>query len=213
MASINLVKKTGILLEKSKSLKLEKDKKLLQKICVGVNWGQITKKAFLGLVNTSELVDLDVSVAFYDYDHKLIDIVYYKKLESNDHAVRHSGDDRLGDLADDEIDNEVITVDINMINKKTHSIVFFLNSHSKQDFSAIPYTKIRIFEGTPKDVMDVFTTFNLSSDQAFKHKTSMVMGKLSPNTDGHWHFTAIGQATEAKDIQQTIDIIAANYLN
>ncbi len=213
MASINLLKKTGISLSKGNSVALAKDNTLLQKICVGVNWGQINKKSFFGMISTSDLVDLDVSVAFYGFDNKLIDIVYYKKLESNDHSVKHSGDDRIGDLTDDDVDNEVITVDLNMVNRNTKFIVFLLNSHSKQDFSAIPYTKIRIFEGSPKEVMNVFTTFNLSSDLSFKGKISMIMGRLTLNEDSRWQFSAIGEPTDGEDIKQTVDIVAKQYLN
>jgi len=66
---------------------------------VGVNWGQINKKYFFGLISISNLVDLDVNVAFYGFDKKLVDMVYYEKLESSDRSVNHSRDDRVSDMA------------------------------------------------------------------------------------------------------------------
>ncbi len=212
MSAINLNKKTGINLSKGSSIKLEKESRALQKICVGVNWGQITKKSFFGMINDKVQVDLDASVAFYGFDKKLIDLVYYKKLESNDHAVRHSGDDRAGDLDDDDMDNEVITVDLNMVSRSTKHIIFFLNSYLKQDFSTIPYSKIRIFEGTPKEIMSVFATFNLSAEEAFKGKISMVMGILYRDDKDQWQFGAIGDPTQGVDVKETVEIIAEKYL-
>lgn len=66
---------------------------------MGVNWGQINKKYFFGLISISNLVDLDVNVAFYGFDKKLVDMVYYEKLESSDRSVNHSRDDRVSDMA------------------------------------------------------------------------------------------------------------------
>lgn len=212
MSGINLNKKIGINLSKGSSIKLEKEGRALQKVCVGVNWGRINKKSFFGLINDSTQVDLDASVAFFGYDKKLVDIVYYKKLESSDYSVRHSGDDRVGDATADDYDNEVITVDLAMVNRNVKYVAFFLNSYLKQDFATIPYSKIRVFEGTPRDVLSVFATFNLSSEVAFRGKISMVMGAFVRDDNGQWQFKAIGEATEGSDIQSTVDIISEKYL-
>lgn len=184
----------------------------LETICIGLNWGVIDSSTFFGLIPTKESVDLDSSVAIFDKDKMLLDQVYYGKLASHDGAIMHSGDDSEGDkFGDDGIDNEVIVVDLNKISEKTEQIVFFLNSFRGQDFGDIPYSKIRIYEGTPTSVNTVFATFNLSSEEDYKGKVSMIMGKLFRD-DGCWKFTTIGEALESKRIPGTIQIIQEQFL-
>ena len=203
----------GINLQKGSVVDLQKvNGEKLKTICIGLNWGAIEKKIFFGLIPSKESVDLDSSVAIFD-DHKmLLDQVYYGKLGSHDDAIKHSGDDSEGDrFGDDGVDNEVIVVDLEKIGKKTEQIVFFLNSFRGQDFGDIPYSKIRIYEGTPSTVNTVFATFNLSAEQDYKGKVSMVMGKLF-REDGYWKFKTIGEALESKRIPGTIQIIQESFL-
>ena len=210
--AISLNKKTGINLKKGSSIKLEKQGKLLEHVCVGLNWGAIQKKALFGLINTAEGVDLDGSVSLFDKDRNEIETVYYARLQSSDRAINHSGDDRSGDVgADDGFDNEVIEIDLRKINPEVEQIVFYLNSYNGQDFATIPFSKIRIFEGDKNRVDDVFATFNLSTDPSFAGNVSMILGKLV-RTQNNWKFETIGDAVSSKKIQDTIPLIQSKYL-
>lgn len=63
----------AIRLEKGQRINLEKDNGAkLQSICVGVNWGAIKKKNWLGFT-TTEAVDLDASCAQFDAQGNIID--------------------------------------------------------------------------------------------------------------------------------------------
>ena len=205
-------RKTGIVLTKGSAISLVKAEKPLESVAVGLNWGAIRKKAFFGLVSSDEAVDLDGSVTMFDAEMNQLETVYYHVLRSKDGAVVHSGDDRSGDVGgDDGFDNEVITIDLKKISDKVHTIYIYLNSYSQIHFGEIPFTKIRVFEGTSKHVENVLATFNLGSEPAFNNKVSMVMGKLEKD-NGNWKFTAIGQAIPAKDIAQTIDFLKVNKI-
>jgi tellurium resistance protein TerZ len=114
--SVSSNKKTGINLSKGNSISLVKDEKLLEKICIGLNWGTIKKKSFLGLLKTTEPVDLDGSVTTFSKENKNLYTVYYQNLSSPDGAIKHSGDDREGDDSVDDLDNEVITIDLKKLN-------------------------------------------------------------------------------------------------
>lgn len=209
---IDINKKTGINLKKGSSISLSKNDAKLQNICVGLNWGCIETKAFFGLMKTKESVDLDGSVAVYDNQNNLIDLIYYGQLASKCGAINHSGDDRVGDEnGDDGYDNEVIQISLPKINPAAHQIIFFLTSFKGQDFATIPFSKIRIFEGNTKEVKDVVATFNLSSESQFQHKVSMVMGKLVKG-ETEWSFLTIGEATSGKDIDETLKIVKEKYL-
>ena len=203
--AINLQKGQRINLEKSNGAKL-------QNICVGINWGAIEKKGFLGLSKTKEAVDLDASCALFDDKKQTIDIVYYGNLKSKDGSVKHSGDDLTGDMGgDDGLDNEVITLDFSRLNPAVTYVAFVLNSFRGHDFGTIPFASIRIYEGTPKQVTEVFATYNIAHGAGFAGHVSMVMGVFYKR-NGEWKFNAIGEPTKDKKLQETVDTVMRNYL-
>ena len=175
----------AIRLEKGQRINLEKDNGAkLQSICVGVNWGAIKKKNWLGFT-TTEAVDLDASCAQFDAQGNIIDKVWFRHLASNDGAIKHSGDDLTGDMdGDDGLDNEVITVDLHKVNPRTDKIAFVLNSFRGQDFKLIPFASIRIYEGTPTKVREVFATYDIANDTYLYHnkhqlhKFRSIMGRI-----------------------------------
>lgn len=201
--AINLEKGQRINLEKSNGTKL-------QNICVGVNWGAIEKKGLFG--TKKEAVDLDASCAVYDDKKNHIDSVNFKKLQSNDQAIKHSGDDLTGDLnGDDGLDNEVITLDFSKLSPAANHVAFFINSFRGQDFKDIPFASIRIYEGTPKRVNEEFARYDIANDTAFSGKVSMILGVFYKKNDD-WKFSAIGVPTSDKKLEQTIVTIQQNHL-
>lgn len=212
--SIELNKKTGINLKKGSSISLEKAGRKLEQVCFGINWGAIQheEKLFFGLFTDrrQESVDLDGSVVMLDDKGQDIDLVYYRKLRSSDGSVRHSGDDLVGDTQDDDRDNEIIEVDLRRVSLNVHQIVFFLNSYKGQDFASIPYSRVRIFEGNRNNMLSVFATFDLSAEASFAGKVSMVLGRLT-RQDGNWVFSAVGEAIDARKIDDTITDIRKRF--
>jgi tellurium resistance protein TerZ len=199
-------------LKKNSSISLEKNGEELKNVCIGLDWGVIKKKAFFGLLRENEAVDLDGSVTLFDAQKKEKDTVYYRKLVSNDKAIRHSGDDRTGDSSADNKDNEIIYINLEKVAKDVETIVFYLNSFKQQDFSSIPYSKIRIIEGEHHNPNKVFASYDLSGDSSFKGSTSMVMAKMNRVAGNRWTFTAIGEAVAAQDIAGTVKVIKEKYL-
>jgi tellurium resistance protein TerZ len=172
-------------------------------------------------------VDLDLSCVLIDNNNELIDHIYsplYKpdvlakfglgkgKLDTRDYALKHSGDDLEGDKGgDDGLDNEIISVDLSKLNSNVTQIFFFLNNVGKEDFSQIPYAYIRMYEGTPTYVKEIFANYNVSSEAQYKGKTALIMGKLYKR-DGVWKFHAIGDPTDDVFLGQTIHRIIKSYL-
>ncbi len=226
----------GKKLEKGQRINLEKsDGSKLTEFCVGVNWGaiemQVEESGFLGFgkktVTKTVDVDLDLSCILIDNNNKLCDHIYsplYKpdflahygmpqgKLDTNDGALHHSGDDLEGDKGgDDGLDNEIITVDLSKINSNVAQIFFFLNNVGKEDFSQIPYAKIRMYEGTPAKVKSVFASYNVSAERQYAGKRAIIMGKLYKK-DGEWKFHAIGDPAEDNNLCETAARIVKSYL-
>lgn len=207
----------------------------LTHFCVGVNWGaiqmQVEESGMFGLgkrtVNKMVEVDLDLSCVLINHQNELCDYIYSPlynpevlkqfglpagKLTTADHALRHSGDDLSGDKGgDDGLDNEIITVDLGKIDNKISQIFFFLNNVGKEDFSLIPYSKIRMYEGTPTKVNEVFASYNVSADPQYANKKALILGKLYKKGD-EWKFNAIGDPAEDVFLGQTIVRIVKNYL-
>lgn len=207
---MNLIKKSGINLAKGSTISLEKKGRALQQIMVGINWGTIERKLF-GIPMGSSPVDLDSSVAIVS-NKRVVDNVYYRKLKSTDGAVRHSGDDRVGDRnGDDGQDNETIHVNLRFLSPEVDQVVFYLNSFEEQDFETIPYAKIRIIDATDPNALEELATFNVSTDKTYKGFVSMVLGKFVRASSG-WEFKSIGEPIRARDINGCIRDISAAYV-
>lgn len=218
--SISLDKKTGINLSKGSKISLVKNGKRLEHVCIGLNWGAITEhkeSSFFGLFKQehtkSVAVDLDGSASLFASTGEYLETVYYKQLTSQDGAIKHSGDDLVGDRnGDDDLDNEVLQVDLTRINPRVTSIFLYLNSYKGQDFSTIPYAKIRLFEGVADRIDSVIATYNIAAEERFKGFVSMVMAKLVRLEDGGWECVTIGDPVPTRNIQETIYHIQQNYL-
>jgi tellurium resistance protein TerZ len=203
--AINLQKGQRISLEKTNGTKL-------QQVCVGINWGAIVKKGLFGIGSSTVAVDLDASCVVYDANKKLIEVVYFGNLGSKDGSIRHSGDDLTGDTGgDDGLDNEVITVDFSRLTPNGAYVAFVLNSFKGQDFATIPFASIRIYEGTPKRVNEVFAKYDIANGEGFAGHVSMVLGVFYKK-NGEWKFNAIGEPTKDRKLEQTVQTVTQSYL-
>jgi len=218
----------AISLEKGQKISLEKTNgDSLKEFCVGVNWGAIEKSGgFFGFGKKMVNVDLDLSCVLIDSKRDIVDYIYspyYRedllarynlkkgKLTTDDSALKHSGDDRQGDSnGDDELDNEIVVVDLSKLNSRVQEIYFFLNNVGQEDFSQIPYAKLRMYEGTPSKVKEVFASYNVASESKFSGKRALIMGKLV-KIDSKWSFAALGDATEDLFMGETIQRIRKQY--
>jgi tellurium resistance protein TerZ len=201
--AINLQKGQRINLEKTNGTKL-------QSICVGINWGAIEKKGLFG--KTKEAVDLDASCILYDTNKIVSEIIYFGNLKSKNKSVVHSGDDLTGDMdGDDGLDNEVISVDLAKLDPSINYVAFVLNSFRGQDFGTIPFASIRIYEGTPSRVTEVFAKYDIVNGEGFSGHVSMVMGVFYKR-NGEWKFNAIGEPTKDKKLQETVISVTNKYL-
>lgn len=173
-------------------------------------------------------VDLDLSCIMINDKGELCDYIYsplYKedllnqfglskgKLTSLNRAFHHSGDDLEGDKGgDDGLDNEIISVNLSKLPESVSQIFFFLNNCGKEDFSQIPYAKIRMYEGTPTKVKEVFAQYDVACESQYTGKRALIMGKLYKKA-GVWKFHAIGDPTDDVFLGQTIQRIVKSYVN
>lgn len=188
-------------LNKNQSINLTKvASKGLTSLCVGLDWGMITTKEFMGFSSSQESVDLDASIIVYDKDKNILDTVYYGNRTSK--GIEHSGDDTGGDAVNDDSDNEVITCDLTNVDPKATSLMVVLHSFSKQTFGEIPYVRIRVYTGKPNKPTEVLARLDLAQESSFKGKISMIMGCIEKK-DAEWSFRAIGKETNDRSLNDT----------
>ncbi len=215
----------AINLSKGQSINLAKDTaRPANSICVGLNWGVIDKEValevpggFLGLGSKTIHkrvkvdVDLDASCVLLSNTKTILETISYRQLQSKYGCVNHSGDDRQGDTdGDDDLDNEIISVELERLPDEVDQIIFFLNSFKKQDFAEIPHATIRIFEGTPNRVERILAKFDVANQDAFAGKVSMIMGKFK-RLNGDWNFSAIGEPTNDRELDETVQTIVQQF--
>lgn len=193
---------------------------------------KVIKKGRLGFGRKTEkipelkAVDLDLSCIMLDGGKEMVDYIYSPmytkewlagyhlpkgKLFSKDRALNHSGDDLQGDAGgDDGLDNEIITVNLSRVRNNIREIFFFLNNVGSEDFSQIPYASIRMYEGTPQRVENVYAIYDVAAIPQYKGKRALVMGKLYRSRE-QWRFAAIGDAFEDRNLCETIARIIHTY--
>ena len=201
-------------------------------IPTGRTFTKVIKKGRLGFGRKTEkipelkAVDLDLSCIMLDGGKEMVDYIYSPmytkewlagyhlpkgKLFSKDGALNHSGDDLQGDAdGDDGLDNEIITVNLSRVRNNIREIFFFLNNVGPEDFSQIPYASIRMYEGTPQRVDNVYAIYDVAAIPQYKDKRALVMGKLYRSRE-QWRFAAIGDAFEDRNLCETIARIIHTY--
>ena len=206
----NILKNNNINLKKGQKIDLKKsDNRDLSSFCVGANWGAIKSTSFLGKIKNIP-VDLDLSVATFDHNNQVLDVVYFGKLSSQ--GILHYGDDLVGDTdGDDGFDNEIININLKQLPHNASQVVFILNSYQQQDFATVPFASIRLYEGNEKHVKKVFASYNIASEEKYAGHVSMVLGKLYQN-ENKWEFKALGEPTTDTKLQDTILTIQKNFL-
>ncbi|MBM7034769.1 TerD family protein [Vibrio ulleungensis] len=200
--AISLVKGQKISLEKS-------DGQQLTNICVGVNWGAIMERNFLGR-SKAVAVDLDASAITFDVNSNVLDVVYFGKLSAQ--GIQHSGDDLVGDVGgDDGLDNEIIDVRLNQLPSNVDKIAFVLNSFNRQDFKNIPFASIPVFEGSMTHIDKVHAQFDIANDPKFAGSVSMVLAKMYKH-NGNWKLAAIGEVTRDQSLENTVATVQNAYI-
>lgn len=190
----------GINLSKGQTIDLTKSAGgTLTTIAAAAGWDPAKKKkSFFGGGGSSE-IDLDASCAIFSGSN-LTDTVYFGQKNSQDGAIRHSGDNLTG--AGDG-DDETINLDLSRLNPAATAIVFTINSFQGQTFNEVDNAYTRI--------IDLKTNAELcrySLSDAGTH-TGMIIGVLK-KSGSDWTFTAIGERTNGRTIQDMVPQMRAH---
>lgn len=196
----------------------------IDKFFIGCSWGSVSETVLWGLISYKRDIDLDLSCVMFDSGNRIIDHIYSPlfrkeilkkfglppgKEYSNDNAIVHSGDDMNGDSGDDiDIDNEVISINLEKIDRKVKEVYFFLNNGGEENFGSIPHIRLRLVEGTEDDPGEEFGSYRIEG--SFGENSGMILGRMVREND-EWVFQAIGTPMNDPFPGYTVHRIAEDY--
>ncbi|WP_129839109.1 TerD family protein [Streptomyces sp. RFCAC02] len=174
----------------------------LTRIRMGLGWAAAREEdgLFTRLFRRRATIDLDASAVLFAGDSPE-DVVYFRKLSSDDGSVRHSGDSLTGGVGDE--DDEAIVVDLARVPEHIDQIVFTVSSFTGQRFSEVGEAFCRLVDETTGDELARYT---LSGGG---EHTGQVMAKVRRKGDG-WRMTAIGAPAEGATFQSLMPDIQAH---
>lgn len=181
----------SISLSKNQTISLSKQTGAsLTSVTLGVGWDVARSKGFLGLLGGGGSIDLDASALLFDANRKLVDVVWFGKLKSDNRAVLHSGDNLTGAGAGDD---ESIRADLLGLPANVETIVLTVNSFRGQTFEKVENAYGRIVDNsTGKEL----ARFNISDSGPH---TGIILASLK-RQGGDWVFTAIGERAAGRTV-------------
>lgn len=195
----------SVSLKKGGRISLTKEAPGISKYIVGLGWDPVESKGFLGLFHKEAAIDCDASAIMLrngKYRNKR-DLIYFGSDSKPNDPIYHTGDNVTGEGKGDD---ERIIVDLEKLPSDVNEIVFTVNIYkgkkNHQTFDKIKNAFIRVMD---KDEHE-FVRYDLSCDDSFKGKYSVIVGKLYLH-NGEWRFSAIGQESDLDNIHE----IAARF--
>ena len=162
-------------------INLSKEQAGLKKLKIGLSWD----------VKEGVTADLDASLLILDQNEKMLaedSIVFYKKLEAYDGAIKHSGDERTGAA---EGDDETILIDLSRVPADAQILlatitIYGTDQNSPVTFGRVKNASVRLYNA---DTNQALYQFDLTEDAS--RGTAVEMARLY-RKDGEWRFTTLG---------------------
>ncbi|AIZ45893.1 stress protein [Deinococcus radiopugnans] len=189
-----------ISLKKGQQISLAKEAgPSLSTVRMGLGWDAVKKKGFFGFGGGQAEVDLDANALMFDASGGLVDVVWFRQLQSKDGSIRHSGDNRTG--AGDG-DDETITVDLTRLPANVSTLVFTVNNFTGQDFGQIENAYCRLVNTQGEAEI---ARYDLS---AGGQHSAMILASLK-RQGNDWTMTAIGAPSRGRTYQDNLPDIQA----
>lgn len=186
----------GLTLAKGQRISLEKDGggSGLTRVAMGLGWDPMKKKGLFGLFSTTQEIDLDATCVMFDSAKNLIDVVWFRQLQSKDGSIQHSGDNLTGE---GEGDDETIFVDLSRVPAEVTNLVFTINSFTGQTFDQIENAYCRLVDMTTNREIARYT---LSGGG---NVTAQIMARVYRHNN-EWKMAAIGEPANGRTFQDIL---------
>lgn len=144
-------------------------------------------------------VDLDVSAVLLDAGGEFIEAVFFGQLESDDHGIRHSGDNLTGEGAGDD---EQIVCPLNEIGSAVQQVFFCINIYTPQrtfQHVARPYCRVVDNESGTE-----LCRYELRDAG---HECGLLIARLSREAGNRWGFHALGLPCRGRTYKDSLSEI------
>lgn len=171
----------------------------LTTVRMGLGWKGVRRPPglFARMLGRRGMVDLDASAVLFAGE-RLEDVVYFRKLASDDGSVTHTGDSLTGGAGEE--DDESIVVDLARVPERIDQIVFTVNSFTGQTFARVDQAFCRLIdERTGREL----ARYTLAGGGRY---TAQIMAKVR-RADGGWRLTALGAPATGRTFQDLMPSI------
>jgi len=174
-------------MEKGGVLDLPSD---LARITLGLGWD----------VDDGEC-DLDVSAVLMDAQGRDLEAVFFGRLESTAHGVRHTGDNLTGE---GEGDDEQIVVDLSRIGQAVQQIVFVVNIYTpNRSFTQVAQPFCRIVDDASGNELCRYMLRDAGAE------SGLIIARMAREADGRWGFHALGLPCRGRTYKDSLPQVRA----
>jgi len=179
--------KVAFAMEKGGVLDLPSD---LAQITVGLGWD----------VDDGEC-DLDVSAVLMDERGQDLEAVFFGRLESMAHGLRHTGDNLTGE---GEGDDEQIVVDLGRIGQAVQQIVFVVNVYTPhRNFTQVAQPFCRIVDDASGSELCRYMLRDAGAE------SGLIIARIAREADGRWGFHALGLPCRGRTYKDSLQQVRA----
>jgi len=145
-------------------------------------------------------IDLDASAVCLDKDLNFVEAVWYRKLQSENCSIIHSGDNRTGAGSGDD---ETINVELKNIPANVKYVGFVINSFSGQELDDVKQARCHLYKRDSPGV-DI-ATYTLSNTVELDKHTALVLACMYRADDGEWYLRIISEAAQGRTVEDNVD--------
>jgi len=177
--------KVAFAMEKGGVLDLPMD---LNQIIVGLGWD----------VDDGE-VDLDVSAVLMDAQGNDVEAVFFGRLQSQRHDIRHTGDNLTGD---GDGDDEQVIVGLQGVGPDIQQIVFVVNIYTRgTTFAQVANPFCRVVDNASQSELCRYMLRQAG------HESGLIIARIAREAGGRWGFHALGLPCRGRTYKDSIQQI------
>jgi tellurium resistance protein TerZ len=145
--------------------------------------------------------DLDVSAVLMDADGKDLESVFFGRLESEEHGIRHTGDNLTGE---GEGDDEQILVDLDHIGEVVQQVFFVVNIYTPhKTFSQVAEPFCRIIDNATGAELCRYALKDAGNENG------LIIARIAREAGGRWGFHALGLPCRGRTYKDSIPQLRA----
>lgn len=147
--------------------------------------------------------DLDVSAVLMDGEGQDLEAVFFGRLESEEHGIKHSGDNLTGE---GDGDDEQISVQLDRIQPRVQQVFFVVNIYTPQrTFLQVANPFCRIIDGSCGSELCRYSLRDAGSE------SGLIIAKIAREASGtRWGFHALGLPCRGKTYKDSMPQVRAS---